>query len=151
MRAVVDTSTLVSLARAGHLGILELSGLTPVVLDVVHAEAVDAGRAGGHADAVAIEAAVAGHELNAVDPTGSVDARVLHAAASVGLLLTNDLALGRRARNLGVRWLRTADLVVLAHRSGQLQAPAARAVIVALRDAGRLTAALADAYVEELS
>lgn len=55
--------------------------------------------------------------------------------------------LGRRARNLGVQWLRTADLLV----AGGLPVAEARAALVALRDSGRVTPALVDQYLEELS
>nr|MDQ6948409.1 hypothetical protein [Actinomycetota bacterium] len=76
---------------------------------------------------------------------------VLAAARGVGTLITNDLALGRRARNLGVRWLRTADLVVFATRASTIGAGGARDAIVALRDAGRLSHELAVEYLEELA
>jgi len=43
---------------------------------------------------------------------------VLAAALGVGTLVSNDLVLGRRAANLGVRWLRTADLLILCVKTG---------------------------------
>ncbi len=67
-----------------------------------------------------------------------------------GFLATNDLALGRRARNVGVAWLRTADLVVLAARSGLSSSEEARNGIVALLAAGRITPQLANDYLEDL-
>lgn len=150
VRAVVDTSTLISLARAGHLPVLDHVPATLVVLDVVVDEAVHGGLTHGHPDATAIEAAIAGRAVTAAPTDASVDAAVLRAATDAGMLLSNDLALGRRARNAGVRWLRTADLVVLAHTLGRLDTEQARAVVLALRDSGRLLADLADAYLEEL-
>lgn len=148
--AVVDTSTWISCARAGLLPLVPRCGLEVVVLDVVYTEAVTEGVAAGHADATSISAA-----LRAWPQTPGVvgvlpDAAVLHAATETGLLVTNDLALGRRARNAGVRWLRTADLVVLAVRSDRMGAVEGMAAITALRDARRITAALAEEYLEEL-
>lgn len=151
MRAVVDTSTLVSLARAGLLGLLERSGLELVILEVVVAEAVTAGLAGRHTDAAAIETALTGRPVTVAPQAQTTDAAVLLAAIDAGLLLSNDLALGRRARNSGVLWLRTADLVILAFRSSRFSAVQARAAVQALHHAGRLTGPLADAYLEELS
>jgi len=119
-------------------------------LDVVEAESVDAGLARGHADAAAIEGAIAGLKRRTSGNEESVDAAVLVAARKVGTLVANDLALGRRARNLGVRWLRTADLVVLAARTSVIDAGEARDSIIALREAQRLTPQLAAEYLEEL-
>lgn len=126
--------------------------LEPVVLDVVRAECVLAGAAGGHADAAAIDTALAGYP---VQPTSTaaptVDLSVLEASREVGALVTNDLALGRRARSLGAHWLRTADLVVLSVRAGRLDALRAQRAIDALQAAGRITAELAHDYYLELA
>jgi len=146
-----DSSSLISLAKSGLLQLLSRVPIEPVILDVVAEECVDAGLARGHADAAAIEEAVAAFPRRMADRGVSADAAVLAAARGVGTLITNDLALGRRARNLGVRWLRTADLVVLATRTSTIGAGAARDAIVALRDAGRLSHELAVEYLEELA
>lgn len=152
MRAVVDTSSLISLARSGHLGLLDVVPVELVVLDVVFGEAVADGLAGGHADAAAIESALSSlAAVRAAAPAATVDSAVLGAAIDAGMLLSNDLALGRRARNAGVRWLRTADLVVLAHRLGRLDVEQSRAVVDALLHSGRLTPELARTFLEELS
>lgn len=150
MDAVLDSSSLVSLARAGLLHLLPRLPVTPILLEPVWAEVVDAGRAGGHADALAVESVLSARPRREVDPGPSVDAQVLAAAVQVGLLVANDLALGRRARNLGVSWIRSADLLVFATRSGSLTLEAARDAIAALRDSGRITADLATSYLEEL-
>lgn len=147
---VVDTSTLISLARAGLLGVLDRSPLAIVLLDVVWQEAVVAGDAGGHADAAAIASALAGRERQPAPTAPTVDGAVLAAGRLDGFLATNDLALGRRARNVGVAWLRTADLVVLAARSGLSSSEEARNGIVALLAAGRITPQLANDYLEDL-
>lgn len=148
---MIDTSSLISLARAGLLDVLESCGLRFVLLDVVRIEAVEEGAAKGYADATAIRARIAGWPVDPVPAARSVDETVLRAAAEVGLVITNDLALGRRARNLGASWLRTADLVLLAAATGGLTREVAAAAIVSLRDAGRLAPVLAGAYLEELS
>jgi hypothetical protein len=123
-----------------------------VVLDVIQDESVRAGRAGGHPDAAAIEAALSDHRVDHAPREGaSVDERVLAAATDVGLLISNDLALGRRARNLGASWLRTADLVIWMAGTQRLSASAAPAAIVALRDAGRISPELAGDYLEDLA
>lgn len=152
MDAIIDSSSLISLAHAGLLQILAHSAVQPVILDVVRAEAVDAGLAGGHPDAAAIEAAIVGlQEQEVPRATDAVDAAVLDAARGVGVLVANDLALGRRARNLGVRWLRTADLVVLLVATGALANDEGRRAILALLDSGRITAELSESYLEELA
>lgn len=151
MDAVVDTSTLISLSRSGLLALLADAPFTPVILDVVHQEAVTSGLVGGHPDAAAIESALQGRPVEPSDgDRGSADDRVLFAAAEIGVLIANDLALGRRARNLGAGWLRTADMVVWMVRDDRLPASAGTAAIVALRDAGRLTNELAERYLEEI-
>lgn len=150
MRAVLDSSTLISLAWAGQLGVLAQVPIEWVVIDAVYREAVTEGLAHGHADAAAIERAIAELERQQ-DPTGAtVDARVLAAAAEVGALAANDLVLGRRAGNLGAHWLRTGDLVVLATTVRALGTVAGRQAITALHDAGRLTDELRDAYLGDL-
>ena len=73
------------------------------------------------------------------------------AAVHDGTLVCNDMTLGRRARNLGTRWLRTADLVILLQRSGAASRLEARSAIDALVSAGRMTADLGAEYLEELS
>jgi predicted nucleic acid-binding protein len=145
-----DSSSLISLARSGLLQLLSRVPVEAVILDVVAEESVDAGLAGGHADAAAIEEAIAGFPRRRGDRDVSADAAVLSTARGVGTLVANDLALGRRARNLGVRWLRTADLVVLAYRTSAIPADEGRAAIAALRDAGRLSPELASEYLQEL-
>ncbi len=150
MRVVVDTATWLSLARSGLLPMLAATPVEPVLLDVVRAEVVDAGLAGDHPDAVAIEAAVSALAVHPAPTAATVDGAVLLMAAQVGWLATSDLALGRRTRALGIRWLRTPDLAVAAARSGGMSMESARWGVIALRDAGRITDALAAAYLEEL-
>jgi rRNA-processing protein FCF1 len=151
VRAVLDSSTLLSLAWAGQLDLLGVCPLELLVPGVVLEETASSAMAQGHADGAAIAAAV--HALAA--PPGDLrhehaDHAVLAAAHTVGTLLTNDLALGRRAANLGVRWLRTADLVILTTRVNRIDRVRARGAIDALHSAGRLTAALHEAYTREL-
>jgi len=151
VRAIVDTSSLISLAWSGQLDLIELVPLDLVVIDSVRAEAVDRGRAGGHPDASAIESALRPLSREH-DPTGStVDERVVAAARTVGMVIANDQVVGRRARNGGARWLRTGDVVLLAHRVGRIDAVRARGAIGALFEAGRITEDLRDGYLEALS
>jgi len=88
--------------------------------------------------------------VTATTDAATADAAVLQSAKDIGVLVTNDLALGRRARNLGVAWLRTADLVILAVRVGGISRAEGVAAVAALRDARRITAELAEDYLEEL-
>jgi len=147
---VIDTSTLISLARCGLLPLLSQLPVEPVILEVVYGEAVEAGLAGGHADAAAIEAAIAYLPRRSSDPGDLPDAAVLRAAREVGSLAANDLALGRRARNVGVNWLRTADLVVLLARTARMSTEEGRRAVGALKHAGRVSGDLADEYLAEL-
>jgi hypothetical protein len=66
------------------------------------------------------------------------------------VLIANDPALGRRARSLGVAWIRSADVIVLAVKSGSI--PSAEGIdgLGALQETGRITRELADAYREHL-
>lgn len=147
---VIDSSSLISLARSGLLPLLALLPVEPVIVDVVEAESVSDGLAGGHADAAAIEATIAPFPRHTSAGTRPPDAAVLDAARQVGTLVANDLALGRRARNLGARWLRTADVVVLLRRTGQIDRAQATGAIAALRDTGRVGVDLAADYLAEL-
>ena len=150
MDAVLDSSTLISLAWAGVLELLEVAPLTLVVPAEVIRETVLDGLDLGHADAAAIETATKG--LTRAEPAGgrTADESVLRIGVRHGLVVTNDAALGRRAANLSVRWLRTADLVVLCVRTGRISPARGVAAIRALRSAGRLTDSLTRAYLEEL-
>jgi rRNA-processing protein FCF1 len=151
VHAVVDSSTLISLAWAGVLDLLACSPLDLIVPADVRQETIAEGLARGHADATAIEGAVRTLESRPNVEGGTVDERVLHLSREVGLLITNDVALGRRAANLGAGWLRTADLVVLCVRSGRVTTRRGRAALQALHDSGRITLALLEAYREELA
>jgi rRNA-processing protein FCF1 len=150
VKAVIDSSTLISLAWSGLLSLLQRCPLDLVVPTEVHRETVVEGVARGHPDAAAIEAAVASLESSKAGEGGSVDDAVLRLGCTVGVLLTNDVALGRRAANLGVGWLRTADLVVLCVRSGRIDPGRGQAALQALYSAGRITADLLEAYRKEL-
>jgi rRNA-processing protein FCF1 len=148
---VVDSSTLISLARAGLLGALSRLPVEPVILDVVWDEVVIAGRSGQHADAVAVEHALGGRPRQKASVANTVDEAVFLAARDDGVLVCNDLTLGRRARNVGARWIRTADLLVLQLRSGSGSRQEAVAGIEALFAAGRISEQLRDEYVETLT
>jgi hypothetical protein len=152
MEAVADSSFLIALARAGLLGLLARLPFDLVWLDVIKRETVDSGVAGGHPDATAIEHATRRWAVRSSGRAAAwpVDAVVVAAAAQAGLLVSNDRALGRRARNLGAQWLRTADVVVLLQETGAMDAGEARAAIVALRDATRLSPELAEAYLQRI-
>ncbi len=103
-----------------------------------------------HPDAAAIEAAIRPLAGVETEPAGSVDEAVLAAALGVGTLVSNDLVLGRRAANLGVRWLRTADLLILCVKTGTVSQDDGRAVLNALQASGRPTSALLTSYLEEI-
>jgi rRNA-processing protein FCF1 len=149
--AALDSSALISLAWAGQLQLLADVPVDLVVPAEVVAETVDEGLDCGYADAVAIATAV--KALTVADPVGArtVDEAVLSVGRRHGTLVTNDLALGRRAANVAVRWLRTADLVVLCVRAGRSSPDRGAAAVRALRSAGRITDELARSYLEELT
>jgi len=151
MRAVVDSSSWISLARAGLLNLLPAMPVEAVLLDVVHDEIVAQGRRGGHPDAAALSAVVADIPVVRTEHAKlAIDSVVLSASADAGVLVANDLALGRRARSLGVQWIRTADLIILATKSGSMTRPAGREALRALEASGRITPELAGAYLEQL-
>ncbi|HYA44478.1 MAG TPA: hypothetical protein VED59_02650 [Acidimicrobiales bacterium] len=148
---MVDSSSWISLARSGLLGLLSDIGIEAVLLDVVRAECVEQGLSGDHADATALETVMTPLAVQrTAGQSTSADLAVLDAAKREGVLVANDLTLGRRARNLGVRWLRSADLVVLGVRAGRVESQRGQRAIVALRDAGGITDALADDYLASM-
>ncbi len=122
-----------------------------MVPEAVQREAVTDGVASGYPDASAIQTAI-GPPLSVLPRivANTVDQMVLAAAVEAGTVLTNDLALGRRASNLGVRWLRTADLIVLCVRAGRLEKDSGRSALRALNSAGGLTAEMLADYLVEV-
>jgi hypothetical protein len=159
VRAALDSSTLISLAWAGQLELLRHTPIPLVVPGRVRRETVIEGMDRGYPDAAAIEQAIkdlpdaelAGDPDDASQVDEPVDHVVLQAGRVHGALVTNDLALGRRAANLGVVWLRTADLVVLCARTEMLSVERGVAALRALHHAGRITESLLHAYLEDLS
>lgn len=152
----MDSSTLISLAWAGQLELLSHAPIPLIVPNEVWQETVTEGLARGYPDAAAIEQAIKTIPSPIPEsdrPAGShpVDHAVLKAGRLHGALATNDLALGRRAANLGVQWLRTADLVVLCIRTSTVSSGRGVAALRALRHAGRITEDLLNAYLEDLS
>jgi predicted nucleic acid-binding protein len=152
----VDSSTLISLAWAGQLELLSRTPVPLIVPTEVRHETVAEGLARGYPDAAAIEQAIKtipspATELDRPADSHPIDHAVLEAGRVHGALATNDLALGRRAANLGVQWLRTADLVVLCVRTSTVSKGRGVAALRALRSAGRLTEDLLNAYLEDLS
>jgi hypothetical protein len=145
---VVDSSTLISLARSGNVGLLADSRLDVAIPDVAWDETVITGVAAGYRDAGVIEERLA--HLPRLPSVQKRDAGVLEAAIGADALVCDDIALGRRARSLGTPWLRTPDLVLLVVRLGEIDAPEGRSSIIALREAGRLDDATARSYLGEL-
>jgi predicted nucleic acid-binding protein len=151
----VDSSTLISLAWAGQLELLSHAPIPLIVPHEVRQETVADGLARGYPDAAAIEQAIKtmpspAPETDHTAEPHPVDHAVLEAGRRYGALATNDLALGRRAANLGVQWLRTADLVVLCVRTNTVSRDRGIAALKALRSAGRITEDLLNAYLEDL-
>lgn len=151
MKWVLDSSTLISLSRAGLLPLLDRLPEPWLLLDVVWHESVVAAEKAGHVDAVALRGTLAGMVRSAAPPGPTVDAQVLAATGAGATLVANDATLGRRSRNAGARWLRTADLVVLLAALGAIEGGEADSGIVALADAGRITPELAEAYRKDLA
>jgi len=151
MRIVLDSSTLISLAWSAQLPLLARLPIEPVVLMAVYKETVVEGRSRGHADAVGIEQALSAL-TPAPDPDqASVDAMVISAAADVGALASNDAVIGRRAANLGARWLRTGDLVLFGLAAGSYRKAVAIQAIEALAATGRINAHLRDGYLKDIA
>ncbi|MBA2530230.1 MAG: hypothetical protein H0V19_09785 [Euzebyales bacterium] len=151
MDVTIDSSTVISLAWAGLLRLLADAPFTVTVPQVVQHETVTDALAAGHADAAAIQAALAPFRTVTAPEGATADEAVLATAHLTGILLSNDAALGRRAANSGITWLRTADMVVLYARLGLLARRDAAGALDALHAAGRITADLLSASLEELS
>jgi hypothetical protein len=91
--------------------------------------------------------------MTSTDPLANlarIDQLLLLAAAADGVLVANDRTLGRRARSLGARWLRSADLLVLLAATGSCSRQEVRDGIESLWSAGRITESLRDEYLERL-
>ena len=131
------SSTLISLAWAGQLEFLSHAPIPLIIPEEVRQEAIKA----------IPSPAPESHRPAA---SQSVDEAVLEAGRRHGVLATNDLALGRRAANLGVHWLRTADLVLLCVRTSTVSKDRGIAALRALRSAGRITDDLLNAFLEDL-
>ncbi|MBA3374046.1 MAG: hypothetical protein H0T98_11130 [Euzebyaceae bacterium] len=151
MAVTIDSSTVISLAWAGLLRLLADAPFTVTVPKIVHEETVDHAVAAGHADAIAIRAAIGSLPLVTGLKQDPADGQVLAAAYRTGTLLSDDATLGRRAVNTGVTWLRTADMVVLYAQLGLLDLRGARGALEALCAAGRITSDLLSYSLEELS
>lgn len=150
MQAVFDSSTLISLAWSGQLSLLQHIPVDPLIIDSVYAETVTDGLDSGHPDAAAIESALQVTERRRDPASGTVDEMVVAAAQEVGVVVTNDAVIGRRAATVGARWLRTADLFILALANETIDRDVCRAAIEALYGTGRITEALRTAYLKEM-
>jgi hypothetical protein len=146
----MDSSSLISLARAGLLRLLHRLPEPPRILDVVWEEVVVRGRASQHPDAFVIEAALRTTPRDPSPDAPTIDQAVLEAAVADGILVANDRTLGRRARSLGARWLRSADLLVLLATRRSCSREEARNGVESLWAAGRITESLRDEYLGRL-
>ena len=136
--------------RRQPFGLLGRLSRQPRILDVVWTEVVVEGKAGQHPDAFVIDAALRTEPRDTAPDAPTIDQAVLQAAVADGVLLANDLTLGRRARSLGARWLRSADLLVLLSAAGRCTHEEARNGIESLWSAGRITDSLRDEYLERI-
>jgi hypothetical protein len=146
----MDSSSLISLARAGLLGLLDRLPERPRILDVVWDEVVVKGKASQHPDAFVLEAALRTQPRDTSPNAPTIDQAVLEAATADGILVANDRTLGRRARSMGARWLRSADLLVLLASRRSCSRQEARNGVESLWSAGRITESLRDEYLERL-
>jgi hypothetical protein len=128
---VVDSSSLVTLARCGAVGLLELWPNPVVTVQEVYRETVEVGSSKGYADAAAIREAfglgriairpVAGDERTG--GMGAVDWLVLQLAQETpgSEILANDHPLLRKAEQRGLPAFYTAEFVWELGRMGRLR------------------------------
>lgn len=166
MRSLIDTSTLISLARIASLELLHKLKIHVIVPDKVYEEAVIRGVEKGLADAMAIKSFINTYKLKIVGikshgrdilrrkigkTLAGGDEALLSLALTerVKVVITNDDGLGKIAMGLGFRVLATPDLLLRGLRDRVIDFREFEVFLRSLVVENRLGAAVAELYLLE--
>lgn len=166
MNSIIDTSTLISLARIGYLEIIPRLKIDVVLPDDVYEEAVIKGEERGIADATVIKNFITNHKIKVIHTERSQikvvrqklkkilakgDESVLSLAikAKAKEVITNDDGLGKIAMALGFAVNGTPDLLMKGLRERVLDFREFEALVRGLVIENRLSSVIAELYLLE--
>ena len=166
MKTVIDTSTLISLARISYLELLPKLRKNVVLPQEVYEEAVIKGEEKGIADAIVIKGFIKNYGIEIVNPKDHFrkalrnqvnrnlskgDEAVLALAFSVRAkeVLTNDDGLGKIAMGLGFRVMATPDLLWEGLKEKVMNFQDFEIFVRGLVVENRVSSALAELYLME--
>lgn len=166
MTTVIDTSTLISLAKISYLELLPKLRKNVVLPREVYEEAVINGEEKGIANAIVIKGFIKNYGIEIVGTKRNFikalrsqinrnlskgDEAVLSSAFSVGAkeVLTNDDGLGRIAMGLGFRVIATPDLLMEALKEKVITIQDFENFVRGLVVENRVSSALAELYLME--
>jgi len=166
IKTVIDTSTLISLARISYLELLPRLRKSVVLPHEVYEEAVIKGEEKGIADATVIKGFIKRYGIEIVSAKSNFikalrsqinrnlskgDEAVLSLALSVGAkeVLTNDDGLGKIAMGLGFRVIATPDLLMEALKEKVMNIQDFEIFVRGLAVENRVSSALAELYLME--
>ncbi len=166
MKTVIDTSTLISLARISYLELIPKLKIDVVIPDEVYREAVIKGEEKGIADAIVIKRFINSYKLKVVNieskyikalrqKLNKVLAKGDEAVLSLAVkekakaIVTNDDGLGKIAMALGFCVNATPDLLIEGLRENVLDFPEFEALIRGLAVENRLSSVVGELYLLE--
>lgn len=166
MQTVIDTSTLISLARISYLEIIRKLKMEVVIPEEVYEEAVIDGEKKGIADATVIKAFINDHKLRVLNVKGDEikqlrrkigkylakgDEAVLSLAIKEKAeeIITNDDGLSKIALALGYRVIATPDLLMKGLKNKLLSFKEFETLMRGLVIENRLSSAVAELYLME--
>lgn len=166
MKTVIDTSTLISLAKISYLELIPKLKIDVVIPDEVYREAVIRGEEKGIADAIVIKRFINSYKLKVVNIESKYikalrqrlnkvltkgDEAVLSLAVKekAKAIVTNDDGLGKIAMALGFCVNATPDLLIEGLRENVLDFPEFEALIRGLAVENRLSSVVGELYLLE--
>jgi predicted nucleic acid-binding protein len=166
MSSIIDTSTLISLARISYLDILPKLRIEVILPDKVYEEAVTRGEEKGIADATVIKSFITDHRIKIINiETNYIkslrqkvnkiltkgDEAVLSLAIKIKAekIITNDDGLGKIAMALGFNVNATPDLLMKGLREKVLNVQEFEVLIRGLVIENRLSSVVAEMYLME--
>ena len=166
MKSIIDTSTLISLARIAYLKLIPMSRRDVSIPDEIYKEAVLKGEEKGFADATVIKHFIEKHRIKIVRvKTHSITAlrkkvnKILtkedESVLSLGMqekvkeIVTDDEGLSKLAMTLGFDVKATPDLLMEALRENRLSIQDFEVFIRELVIENRLSSAIAELYILE--
>ena len=166
MKSIIDTSTLISLARIAYLELIPMSRTDVSIPDEIYEEAVLKGEEKGFADATVIKRFVEKHrikivrvktqsitvlrkKINKILAKGDESVLSLAIQEKAKEIVTDDDGLGKIAMALGFDVKATPDLLMEGLRKNRLSLEDFEIFIKGLVIANRLSSAVAELYILE--